>query len=142
MADNYPKFRDDSNLGVFNFTEVRGFEQGRPDRIARRTVGNSRMCKAICAANNIRNPMALRDSVRLYKDTVYNELYMKGLRGEELETEYENIINTIEVTPEYWLGYDNLFNGVISEVTTGRMLITPTLNGMLEWVKKYDNVTK
>lgn len=140
MADetNYPRFRED-NLSMLTLDNVQGYEQGRPDVIARRTMGSSRMCKVFCAVNHIRNPLPCRDSVRIFEESVYNELYMKGYRGEQLETEYKKMLAELEVTPEYWLHYNNLFNGVVSEVTVGKSMIVPQLNDSLNWLNKYDS---
>ena len=93
MADetNYPRVRED-NLSMLTLDNVQGYEQGRPDVIARRTMGSSRMCKVFCAVNHIRNPLPCRDSVRIFEESVYNELYMKGYRGEQLETEYKKML--------------------------------------------------
>lgn len=139
MADesNYPRFRNDE-LSMLTLETVQGYEQGRPDVIARRAMGSSRMCKVLCAANHIRNPLPCRDSVRIFEESVYNELYMKGYRGEKLETEYKKMLDELEITPEYWLHYNNLFNGVVSEVTVGGTLLIPQLNDSLDWLTKYD----
>ena len=136
-TSEFPRFRDDKE-GVQDFTTVYGYEQGRPDIIARRALGSSRMCKALCAANGIRNPLPCRDSVRIISESVYNELYLKGYRDAALETEYKNAMDELEITTEYWTNYNNLFNGVVSEVTQGRLLSLPTLQGALTWIEKYD----
>ena len=58
MADetNYPRFRDDE-LSMLTLDNVQGYKQERQDVIARRTMGSSRMCKVLCAANHIRTPL-------------------------------------------------------------------------------------
>ena len=133
----YPRFRDDKQ-GTQNFATVYGYEQGRPDLIARRALGSSRMCKVLCAANGIRNPLPCRDSVRVISESVYNELYLKGYRDSALEKEYKSVMSEMEITPEYWTHYNNLFNGVVSEVTQGKLLAIPTLQGALTWIENYD----
>lgn len=140
MADesNYPRFRNDE-MSMLTLDKVQGYEQGRPDIIARRTMGSSRMCKVLCAANHIRNPLPCRDSVRVFEESVYNELYMKGYRGDRLRAEYTKMLDELEISSEYWLYYDNLFNGIVSEVETGSTIVVPQLNGSLEWLNKYDS---
>lgn len=139
--ETYPRFRDD-NLNVNDFSEVYGYEQGRPDRIAGRMLGSSRMCKVLCATNHIRNPFPLRTTVRLHHDTIYNELYMQGYRDDDLEKKYQEIMNECEVTPSYWTFYNNLFDGVITEAATGSFLAVPTLTSVLDWIGKYDKTVK
>lgn len=64
---------------------------------------------------------------------------MKGYRGEQLQSEYKKMLEELEISPEFWLHYDNLFNGVVSEVTVGGALVVPQLNDSLDWLTKYDS---
>ena len=82
--------------------------------------------------------MLTLDNVQGYEQGRPDVLYMKGYRGEQLETEYKKMLDELEVTPEYWLHYNNLFNGVVSEVTVGKSVVIPQLNDSLTWLTKYD----
>lgn len=139
--ENYPRFRND-NIGMKDFIDVKGYEQGRSDLLARRAMGISRMAKALCATNHIRNPMPLRDSVRLYNECIYNELYLQGYRGDELEREYNNVMNSIDETSTLWRYYNNLDDGVITELGFGKMLGIPPLESLLSWTKTYDKTLR
>lgn len=86
--------------------------------------------------------MPLRDSVRLYNECIYNELYLQGYRGDELEREYNNVMNSIDETSTLWRYYNNLDDGVITELGFGKMLGIPPLESLLSWTKTYDKTLR
>ena len=75
--ENFPRIRDDQfeYAGMFHIPMV---QNGRLDRVIGDLYGTPQMYKAFAAVNQMRNPMALRGTIRPVDESIRNELILKG----------------------------------------------------------------
>lgn len=134
---SFPRIRKNSFSisGVFKIPDV---QNGRLDLVIAEKYGTPTMYKVFAAANKIKNPMALRGTIRPYAESIRNELILKGYKGTDLEREYNKAINEVIVDTNDWLSYSDNINGVITEAKGGlRKYIIPGVDSIAEWYSKY-----
>lgn len=136
---SFPRIRDKkfSYSGIFKVSMV---HNGRFDLAIGEEYGTPTMYKAFAAANEIKNPMALRGLIRPYEESIRNELILKGFKGAELEREYRAAIDSVVLGSKDWLGYNDNVNGILSDAEGDRSYVVPTVDSVVAWHNKYNEV--
>jgi hypothetical protein len=117
---------------------VQGYQVGRLDKIAYEIYGATRMYKALAAANEIPLSMGYRAGVRKTEDALRLELKSDGYSGDELEIEFETIMDEKRLTDLDWNSYSDNSYGMMSDVFEGRPLLVPTFESADQWLKLYE----
>lgn len=150
-------------LKEFNFTIERnyivpGTYVGRADLISRELYGNIKYYKPLCYANNINLAYGTRVGIRPLEESIRNEAKLVTFTEEE---KAERILNGLDpngytedeiklfidiayenkVPGQYdWNNYGDMFNGYISDIYEGRILLIPTVESCSEWLKLYSTL--
>lgn len=137
--EQFPRIREDvfNYAGMFNLPMVKN---GRLDRVIGDLYGTPQMYKAFAACNRIRNPMALRGTLRPVDESIRNELILKGYSGEELEQEFANAKEAVVLGDNDWLGYSDPFSGVITEAAGDTNYLLPDPDSVVTWYKEYNEL--
>ncbi|WP_405326541.1 hypothetical protein [Fibrobacter sp.] len=137
--EQFPRIRDDkfTYAGMFNLPMVKN---GRLDRVIGDLYGTPTMYKAFAAANQIRNPMALRGTIRPVDESIRNELILKGYSDYELEEEFKKAKEAVVLGDNDWMGYSEPFNGVITEAVGDRNYVLPSPDSVVDWYGKYNEL--
>lgn len=137
--EQFPRIRDDSftYAGMFHIPMVKN---GRLDRVIGDMYGTPQMYKAFAAVNSIRNPMALRGTIRPVDESIRNELLLKGYSGAELEAEYQKAMESVILGDNDWMGYSEPFSGVITEAVGDRNYLLPSPDSVVSWYQKYNDL--
>ena len=110
---------------------------GRLDLISQSLYGFIYFYKPLAIANGIVMPMGARSGIRKTSDSIRNELYLDGLRGNQLEIEYNMIMQNRLSTNNDWDLYSDVSSGMFSDVYEGRVLQVPTFQSANAWLLKY-----
>jgi len=137
--EKFPRIRED-NFNVAGVFHIPMVQNGRLDRVIGDLYGTPTMYKAFAAVNNIRNPMQLRGTIRPAPEAIRNELVLKGYRGAELEKAVREANDDVVWGDRDWLGYSDVFNGVITEAAGDANYIMPDPNSVIDWHTKYNEV--
>jgi hypothetical protein len=137
--EQFPRIRDDkfTYAGMFNVPMVKN---GRLDRVIGDLYGTPTMYKAFAAANQIRNPMALRGTIRPVDESIRNELILKGYSDYELEEEFKKAKEAVVLGDNDWMGYSEPFSGVITEAVGDRNYVLPSPDSVVDWYGKYNEL--
>jgi hypothetical protein len=137
--EKFPRIRDDSfNLaGMFHIPMA---QNGRLDQVIGDLYGTPTMYKAFAAANNIRNAMRLRPTIRISSEAIHNELVLKGYKGADLVRAEREANEQVVLGNRDWLGYGDAFNGVITEATGDDNYVTPSPDSVMAWYMEYNEV--
>lgn len=137
--ENFPRIRDDQfeYAGMFHIPMV---QNGRLDRVIGDLYGTPQMYKAFAAVNQMRNPMALRGTIRPVDESIRNELILKGYRDDELEAEFKKAKEAVVLGDNDWMGYNEPFNGVITEAAGDRDYLMPSPDSVVSWYKDYNDL--
>lgn len=137
--EKFPRIRDD-NFNVAGMFHIPMVQNGRLDRVIGDLYGTPTMYKAFAAANDIRNPMQLRGTIRISSEAIHNELVLKGYKGNELVQAEKQANDDVVLGNRDWLGYSDSFNGVITEAVGDDNYILPDPNSVVTWHMKYNEV--
>ena len=137
--EQFPRIRDDkfTYAGMFNLPMVKN---GRLDRVIGELYGTPTMYKAFAAANQMRNPMALRGTIRPVDESIRNELILKGYSDYELEEEFKKAKEAVVLGDNDWMGYSEPFSGVITEAVGDRTYVLPSPDSVVDWYGKYNEL--
>lgn len=137
--EQFPRIRDDSftYAGMFHIPMV---QNGRLDRVIGDMYGTPQMYKAFAAVNQMRNPMALRGTIRPVRESIRNELVFKGYSGKELEQAVADAMESVVLGTNDWMGYSEPFNGVITEAAGDRNYLLPSPDSVVRWYQKYNDI--
>ena len=137
--EQFPRIRDDkfTYAGMFNLPMVKN---GRLDRVIGDLYGTPQMYKAFAAVNQMRNPMALRGTIRPVDESIRNELILKGYSGYELEVEFKKAKEAVVLGDNDWMGYSEPFSGVITEAVGDRNYVLPSPDSVVDWYGKYNEL--
>lgn len=137
--EKFPRIRDDkfNVAGMFHIPLV---QNGRLDRVIGDLYGTPTMYKAFAAANDIRNPMQLRGTIRISSEAIHNELVLKGYNGNDLVQAEKQANEDVVLGNRDWIGYSDPFNGVITEAVGDDNYVLPDPNSVVAWHMKYNEV--
>jgi hypothetical protein len=137
--EKFPRIRDDSfsYAGMFHIPMV---QNGRLDRVIGDLYGTPTMYKAFAAINRMRNPMALRGTIRPVDESIRNELILKGYSGAELEIEFKKAKEAVVLGDLDWMGYNEPFSGVITEAQGDLNYLLPSPDSVVSWYKEYNDL--
>lgn len=137
--EKFPRIRDDkfNVAGMFHIPLV---QNGRLDRVIGDLYGTPTMYKAFAAANDIRNPMQLRGTIRISSEAIHNELVLKGYKGNDLVQAEKQANEDVVLGSRDWIGYSDPFNGVITEAVGDDNYVLPDPNSVVAWHMKYNEV--
>ena len=137
--EQFPRIRDDkfTYAGMFNLPMVKN---GRLDRVIGELYGTPTMYKAFAAANQMRNPMALRGTIRPVDESIRHELILKGYSDYELEEEFKKAKEAVVLGDNDWMGYSEPFSGVITEAVGDRNYVLPSPDSVVDWYGKYNEL--
>lgn len=137
--EKFPRIRDDkfNVAGMFHIPLV---QNGRLDRVIGDLYGTPTMYKAFAAANDIRNPMQLRGTIRISSEAIHNELVLKGYKGNDLVQVEKQANEDVVLGNRDWIGYSDPFNGVITEAVGDDNYVLPDPNSVVAWHMKYNEV--
>lgn len=137
--EQFPRIREDKfkYAGMFHIPAVDG---GRLDRVIGNLYGTPTMYKAFAAVNGIRNPMALRGTIRPVDEAIRNELVLKGYAGAELEQEFRVAKESVALGANDWMGYSESFSGIITEAAGDMNYLLPTPDSVVEWYNEYNDL--
>ena len=137
--EQFPRIRDDSfsYAGMFNIPMVKN---GRLDRVIGDMYGTPTMYKAFAAVNQMRNPMALRGTIRPVHESIRNELILKGYDGDKLDAEERIAKEEVVLGDRDWMGYSEPFSGVITEAQGDRNYLLPSPDSVVAWYQKYNDI--
>lgn len=137
--EKFPRIRDDkfNVAGMFHIPLV---QNGRLDRVIGDLYGTPTMYKAFAAANDIRNPMQLRGTIRISSEAIHNELVLKGYKGNDLVRAEKQANEEVVLGNRDWIGYSDPFNGVITEAVGDDNYVLPDPNSVVAWHMKYNEV--
>ena len=88
----------------------------------------------------MRNPMALRGTVRPVDEAIRNELILKGYSGNELEIEFKKAKEAVVLGDSDWMGYSEPFSGVITEAAGDMNYLLPSPDSVVNWYKEYNEL--
>jgi len=137
--EQFPRIRDDhfTYAGMFHIPMVKN---GRLDRVIGEMYGTPTMYKAFAAVNRMRNPMALRATIRPVDESIRNELILKGYSGAELEQEFKAAKEAVVLGTRDWMGYDDPFNGVVTEAAGDMNYLLPSPDSVVDWYQRYNDL--
>ena len=137
--EQFPRIREDKfkYAGMFHIPAVDG---GRLDRVIGNLYGTPTMYKAFAAVNGIRNPMALRGTIRPVDEAIRNELVLKGYTGAELEQEFRVAKESVALGANDWMGYSEPFSGIITEAAGDMNYLLPTPDSVVDWYNEYNDL--
>lgn len=137
--EHFPRIRDDhfTYAGMFHIPMVKN---GRLDRVIGDMYGTPTMYKAFAAVNRMRNPMALRATIRPVDESIRNELILKGYSGAELEREFKSAKEAVVLGTRDWMGYDDPFNGVVTEAAGDMNYLLPSPDSVVDWYQRYNDL--
>lgn len=137
--EKFPRIRDDkfNVAGMFHIPLV---QNGRLDRVIGDLYGTPTMYKAFAAANDIRNPMQLRGTIRISSEAIHNELVLKGYKGNDLVRAEKQANEEVVLGNRDWIGYSDPFNGMITEAVGDDNYVLPDPNSVVAWHMKYNEV--
>lgn len=137
--EQFPRIRDDkfTYAGMFNLPMV---NNGRLDRVIGDLYGTPQMYKAFAAVNQMRNPMALRGTIRPVDESIRNELILKGYSGYELEVEFNKAKEAVVLGDNDWMGYSEPFSGVITDAEGDRDYLLPSPDSVVDWYGRYNEL--
>lgn len=138
-SEQFPRIREDKfkYAGMFHIPAV---DTGRLDRVIGDMYGTPTMYKAFAAVNAIRNPMALRGTIRPVDEAIRNELVLKGYSGEELESEFRKAKEAVALGENDWMGYNEPFSGIITEAAGDTNYLLPTPDSVVDWYNEYNDM--
>jgi len=139
--EKFPRIRDDQ-FNIAGMFHIPMAQNGRLDRVIGDLYGTPTMYKAFAAANDIRNPMQLRGTIRISSEAIHNELVLKGYKGDELTQAEKQANEEVVLGNRDWIGYSDQFNGVITEAEGGQNYVLPDPNSVVTWYMKYNEVKK
>jgi hypothetical protein len=102
--------------------------------------GTPTMYKAFAAVNRMRNPMALRATIRPVDESIRNELILKGYSGAELEQEFKAAKEAVVLGTRDCMGYDDPFNGVVTEAAGDMNYLLPSPDSVVDWYQRYNDL--
>ena len=137
--EQFPRIREDKfkYAGMFHIPAVDG---GRLDRVIGNLYGTPTMYKAFAAVNGIRNPMALRGTIRPVDEAIRNELVLKRYTGAELEQEFRVAKESVALGANDWMGYSEPFSGIITEAAGDMNYLLPTPDSVVDWYNEYNDL--
>lgn len=133
----YPRIKKFSFDIDGTFT-IPGYLVGRLDRVAYELYGATRMYKPLASANNIVLTQGFRIGIRRTTDAIREELIDDGFTGNELEQEYERIMDEKRIHDYDWNSYSDHMYGMASDVYEGRVLVVPTFASCEKWLRQYE----
>jgi hypothetical protein len=127
----------------FNFTIdssyiVKSNEVGRLDMISFNIYGNINMYKPLANANNIILQHGYRVGIRRLDESIKNELILKGFSSDDLDIEYNRIIDNKRLHSLDWYYYTDSSSGIVSDVYEGRVLVVPTFESANKWLNEFE----
>ena len=137
--EKFPRIRDDS-FNVAGMFHIPMHHNGRLDRVIGDLYGTPTMYKAFAAANDIRNPMQLRGTIRISSEAIHNELVLKGYKGNELVQAEKQANEDVVLGNRDWIGYSDPFNGVITDAAGDDNYVLPDPTSVVTWHMKYNEV--
>jgi hypothetical protein len=137
--EKFPRIRDDK-FNVAGMFHIHLVQNGRLDRVIGDLYGTPTMYKAFAAANDIRNPMQLRGTIRISSEAIHNELVLKGYKGNDLVQAEKQANEDVVLGNRDWIGYSDPFNGVITEAVGDDNYVLPDPNSVVAWHMKYNEV--
>ena len=138
--EQFPRVRDDSKFDYSGMFNIPLRSNGRLDRVIGELFGSPTIYKPFAAANNLRNVMALRGTIRPYMEAIRNELILKGYTGARLDAEYRRAVNEVILGDKDWLGYQDQYNGVITEAVGDMNYVQPTPDSAADWHQRYNEL--
>lgn len=133
----YPRIKK-FNFDINGTYVVQGYEVGRLDKIAYKIYGYTNMYKPLAEANEIALRQGYRVGVRKVEDSLRKELSMKGLSGNELESEFNRLLDEKRINNLDWYSYADNSYGMVTDVFEGKVLFIPTFESADKWLKKYE----
>jgi len=154
----FPRLKPDFNFTIERTYEIPGVYAGRVDLIANELFGNVRFYKPLCEANNINLIYGMRVGIRNIEDAVTIEAKTKVFTEAEKELRIslgldpnkysQDEINGLVEEAFYvkvpgeldWNNYGDMFNGYVSDLYQGRLLLVPTTDNCIEWLRKFEKI--
>ena len=133
----YPRIKK-FNFIIDSSYIVKSNEVGRLDLISFNIYGNVNMYKPLANANDITLPHGYRVGIRRLDDAVRNELILKGFRGDDLESEYDRIVDNKRLHGLDWYYYTDRSTGIVSDVYEGRVLVIPSFESANKWLSEFE----
>lgn len=133
----YPRIKP-ATFNIMTTYKVPAYHVGRIDLISVLFYNDTRYYKVIVAANNINLSYGVRTGIRPEPIAIRNELIMKGYSGDELENEYDRLMDNGRLTDYDWMAYDNNSYGYISEVYENRLLLIPDNASADLYLQRYE----
>jgi hypothetical protein len=154
----FPRIKSDFNFLIERTYEIPGIFAGRADLISNDIFGNFRFYKPLCEANNINLVYGMRVGIRNIEDAVRIEAKTKVFTDAEKQARIangldpnkysDNEINGLVEEAFYvkvpgeldWNNYGDNFNGYVSDLYQGRLLLVPTTDSCIEWLRKFEKI--
>jgi hypothetical protein len=137
--EEFPRFRkrDFVYQGSFKLPYYRG---GRLDLECADRFDTPTAYKVVAAANRMMNPMVTRPSLRPHRESVYNELVLRGYSGVRLVEEMERILGESVMGNRDWLGYGDFGNGNLTDAEPGATVFMPSTDTAVKWYERYNEL--
>jgi hypothetical protein len=140
MMSGFPRIKE-NKFDIDRYYTVPSHLTGRLDLIALDVYNNVKMYKVLAAANNIRIPMGCRYGIRQTRDALETELSNDGVSDANLNSAVDVVLDEKRYNDYDWDGYNNITLGYISEVYAGRLLLVPTYETAVNWLRKYEYIS-
>ena len=139
MSTQYPRFKPYR----FDFEKtyiVPPELTGRLDLVSAQVYGSTNMYRPIAAFNHIIPTMGTRTGIRPFEESVRNELYLDGLRGEALITAVAEALQEHRTNDYDWFYYTDVSYGYMFPINSGDILYLPTFQSADEWMRQYEMI--
>ena len=154
----FPRLKQDFTFTIEKSYEIPGVLAGRADLISNELFGNFRFYKPLCEANNINLVYGMRVGIRPVEQAVRFEAKIKVFTEAEMqeriaaglnpdkysEAEIDGLVEDayyVKVPGELdWNNYGDMFNGYVSDLYQGRVILVPTSDSCAEWLRKFEKV--
>lgn len=137
MAREFPRLWD-TNFKLSGTAKIDDGLAGRMDLVANAIMGDPGMYMLLAAANNIRNVLTLRPTIRPADEAIRTELEMRGVPDSQLDKAVSAVMGDLAVGKGDWLSYESVgTSGTITDVETNTVLGIPDMESAADFVTKY-----
>jgi hypothetical protein len=136
---NFPRLKD-FKFSIDNTFIIPGIFVGRGDLIANEIYGNPKFYKPLCEANNINLPYGTRVGIRPIEQALEVEAKLDELSENDAKLYVQTSLDNTIPGNLNWNNYGDVFYGFISDLYEGRLLLVPSSDNCLEWLRRFEKL--